>query len=806
MLEYDLSLGLTFPEDPYRGVVTISGLGDEVPLELDASGLDIHSISSGGGPIPFHLDRTNHKLSLDGARPAGQPVTIEFSGRIARGVQTGFFFTRLGDSSAAMTQMEPESCRRLFPCLDRPSAKAVFRLRVTARPDLVVISNGPVRSQSVRDGLREWSFAPTPSMSTYLFFLAVGPFTETETTKDGIRYVVASARGTEAKARNTLRVAEATVRGYTEYYGVPYPLPKLHLVATTDFWVAMENWGAIAGSEGNLMYDDSTPPDLSRFTQETIAHEVAHQWFGNLVTLRTWEDLWLNEAFATFVVPRIQERAHLRQDPWGEFVIRTRRGDGVDSLRTTHAVKPVSVDPAQIFEHADDITYFKGSRLIRMIESYLGEEAFRKGVSGYLRRHQFGNASSQDLWQALEDVSGSSVVATMRAWVERPGIPCVRVRQSGSQLELEQQRFLYLPDAIPESPWPIPLALEVNGVRQPVLFDSRTLTLPLPDDAQVRFDPDRAGYFRLLLEPPLRGRVLRNAMALSPLDRWGLVHDAEAFLLSGEYTLEEFRDTLVAIQPAREAATLREAVESLHDLVRTLWDSPPLCDLARGFCRALLDQIAMHPAAGEPQAIDQVREDAVVTLSLLDEEFGRSLSKRFDGIDREPPSLRRGIATASAKYGSADTVERLLRRARGTDSEGSFTASLALEGLDREDSLRKILDDALDGRVLRSNLFYLVRAVAYNPGGRATWWDWWRANARRLERVFEGSYELSLLLTESLPFVGLGREPEVQAYFEHERFAEAELGARHGLELLKTRTRLRSRVGRASGPAREPTP
>ncbi len=800
VLQYDLAVEVDYPSESFRGRVAISGLSGPAPLELDSTDLTIESVRWKDAATAFELDSKRGKLVLRSAVVPSEPLTVVFSGKVVRGIQTGFFVSGRGERKVLTTQMEPEGCRRFFPCVDRPNAKAVFRLQVTTQPELQVISNTEAESRLLPDGRREWRFSPTPQMSSYLLYLGIGRLEEVEMDEHGTRIIVAAAPGSRAKATNAAKEAAAAVHGYGEYYGLPYPLPKLHLVAIPDFWGAMENWGAISGSDDALLFDETTSPESRRLAQAAIAHEVAHQWFGDLVTMESWNDLWLNEAFATFAVPMVQERTRLREDPWAEFVGQTRRGDINDALMATHAVMPPSIDSVQIQTLIDEVTYQKGSRLIRMIEGYLGEESFRKGISEYLRRHQYANASSQDLWRALESVSGRSVATVMRTWVERQGHPCVRVSQEGPRLRLEQDRFLYLPRDAPSDPWPIPLRLEIDGVQQTVLFDSPSVAYPMREGASFRIDPDRRGFFRVLLEPRLRERMWANAMAHSPLDRWGMLHDAEGFLLSGDYTLAEYNRTLLEVRSAAEPVTSREGLESIRFLRRLLWDEPTFCETARRFCRAVLDRCPTEPQGRGVESIAILREYASAALASVDEAFGRSLVGRFDTIDQEEPALRWAITAASAQYGPPEAVGRLVERARSEDPDAAFLTCVAFEVLRGPESVRRVLDGILDARMRHFLVYFSLRSLAVNPDGRAPVWDWLQKNARTLERRFEGAPDLSHLFSEAIPVLGLGREAEVRAFFAREKFPSGEAGIGRGLENLEVFSRLRSRLA-ASGQA-----
>jgi tricorn protease interacting factor F2/3 len=798
MLEYDLDLELDLATETFRGTLILSGYSPEEAAELDAVELDIESVERAGVPVPFRTEPARGKLRLTLAAGPDRPLRIRYSGHAGVGVQTGLFVSRLRDHKALSTHMEPEGCRRVLPCLDRPDRKAVFRLRLTAAGDLSAISNSPGEVEALADGRRRWTFAPTPPMSSYLLYFGVGPFEEAVDDSGGPRIIVAGPPGSRARAGHTLSVARRTLTALGEYFELPYPLPKLHLVALSDFWVGMENWGAITGGEEHYLFDERTSPIALRFGEQTIVHEISHQWFGDLVTLESWEDLWLNEAFATFVTPRIQDRARLRADPWGEFVMFTSRGDPVDSLACAHPVKPDSVNAAEIMARADFITYFKGSRLVRMIESYVGEEAFRRGLSAYLKRHQFGNARSTDLWRALEESSGRGIVDVMRAWVERPGHPVIRVRSVGPDVELTQRRFGYAPDGASDPPWPIPLTIERAGERRSVLFDRERMVLPGHSAGPVRIDPGRAGFFRILLDPPLRPEAIEGLMSLPPLDRFGFVHDARAFLLSGEYSLDEYIRILLAVRPATDLVTVEEVGQSLHAIGAYLSDDPRFREAARSFCAAQLDRLGEVDRPDEPETNGAQRNWVAWMRVSVDDGFARDLAGRWDAVDDASPSMRQAIATAYARYGPAEAIDRLLACAVDPGSDIAGQACWAIEGLPDPTRVTRFLDATFEKARLSDLFVRVIWGAAKNPVGRPALWRWLPGHLRELERRAQGTYLLSYNLEHTIPLFGIGREAEVRAYFAAERFREASVGIEVGLETLEAVTRLRERIGSAS--------
>jgi tricorn protease interacting factor F2/3 len=794
VLEYDVALEIDFPANSFRGTVEISGLDGTGPVELDSVDLAIEGVRAAGLSVPFELNQKTNKLVIRPATGDLETVRIEFSGRAAEGVQTGFYVSRIGSLKALTTQMEPESCRRLLPCLDRPDRKGVFRLQVTTQKDLVVISNMPSETLALPDDRTRWTFAATPPMSSYLLYLGIGPFEETVDDQGPIRVVVAGVPGKRSQAERTARIARTILRGFVDYFDVPYPLPKLHLVAFADFWAGMENWGAISGSEDMYLLDENASPVNLQFGDEVIAHEIAHQWFGDLVTLRTWDDLWLNEAFATFAVPIVQERTHLRRDPWAEFLMRTHRGDYADSLWSAHPVKPDTYEAAEIMANADVITYQKGARLIRMIESFLGRDEFRDGITEYLRDHQYGNARSDDLWETLEEESRSPVSKVMRSWIERPGHPRITVRQIGPDVELTQSRFTFVPGDRSEPPWSIPLAWTQGEARGSMIFDFERATLQGVDASTLCIDPGRAGFFRLLWSPELRTRVLADLSSLPTLDRWAIFHDGFAFLLSGDYSLDDYLTVLRAASNETDRLTVEEVARSLDLLYPVLWDHPQFHESAREFCRTQTARLSEHARPGEPEGWDVVRDWVFWLGAHIDGDYARSLASRFETVDREPPCTHQAIASAFAREGAPGAEDRLLARARGSDANAAVLASFALGEIQDPGRMVRVLDEALPSIPMASFFVYLLPMAARNPGARPALWDWLARNLRGMERRAIGSPMLSVCLERSLPFVGIGRSAVVTEYFERERFPEAHPGIRRGLEVLEAHERLRKRI------------
>ncbi len=343
--------------------------------------------------------------------------------------------------------------------------------------------------------------------------------------------------GRRESGRYALESGSRILRACEEYYGVPYPLSKLDLIAVAEHaFGAMENWGAISFQETRLLVDSSSSSFAQRDVFETVAHEIAHQWFGNLVTMSWWDDIWLNESFASLMETVITDRIAPVLDPWTDFFLRTAgmaQAMGGDSLRATHPIRVTVHRPEEISQIFDEISYGKGSSVLAMLNRHLGDDRFRAGVTEYLERFRLRNARTDDLWAALERASGEPVSAIAGPWIDRPGFPVVSARIGPKGLELEQRRFSYL-GSHEEDPWPMTMLLDVDGQRQRLRWDTRTLTVPVTPTATIHLNPDGVGFYRVLYDRTLYDRLLTALPSMKAADRWVVLSDLAAFVMSGD--------------------------------------------------------------------------------------------------------------------------------------------------------------------------------------------------------------------------------------------------------------------------------
>ncbi len=794
--QYELDLYVDHAQETFKGTVSAELTDAPDRVEFDALDLDVHAVTVNGAPVPFQVDLERQKLAVSLPWAGSVRVTVAYSGKAQRDLLTGLYVSSFGGSTLLTTMMEPASCRRLLPCFDQPDQKAVFRLRLTTDADLTVVFNSDVQSSSREGSKRTWVFEPTPRMATYLLYLGIGRFEAKEANHGKLRVIAATAPGKTSLAGRPLAMAGPLLDAYAEYYGIPYPLPKLHLVAVPDLWAGgMENWGAIVIPELGLLWDDSTSPAVVRWAVETLSHEIAHQWFGNLVTMQTWDDLWLNESFATFVAYTMEERLRLRDDPWAEFLIRTSPGYFTDSYSSTHPVQMRIQDPSEISQSTDDITYYKGANVVRMLETYLGESTFRSGVAAYLKRFAYRNARSDDLWAALEEASHEPVQRVMRDWVDRPGIPMVRVHRDGSRLTLTQQRFTFRGGAAPELPWPIPMRVRDDGETRRLLFDRESLELTVRTPESYQLNPGRTAFLRIWYEPAERARRIARLAALDPFDRWAFLNDAFAFVLSGDYPLADY---LAAVDQARRATdypSVEDVAGSLRFLLRVLREHRPVEEAAAGFLRAQFERLGPARRTGETDTDAVLRQDIASGLVRADPSFAQSLAGSFDSIDSLDAAIRPAAVLAFARAGGPSALDRLYERVRSAPrQDDAERAAFAMEMLPTEELLRRAVARCMEPGIRTSLIQSIVGSVISSREGRGPAWQWLQANLREFERRAQGSWMLSNLFEHAIPLIGVERGDEVRRFFAEERFPEGSNGIKKGLELLDVAEALRTRV------------
>src|SRR5213594_2884071 len=497
-------------------------------LVLNALELEITEASVDDVALPksaIKIDKEKELLTLallSELKPGDHTLALRFEGKINEAGQ-GLFYMRYQEHGSGATklmlgtQFEATDARRFFPCWDEPAFRARFQLTTVVPENWLAISNMPVESEKkIADG-KEVRFAATPPMSSYLNVFVAGELDLIESRGGPTQIRVITTKGKAELGRYALEATAQILQYYNDYFGVPYPLPKLDQIALPGgFGGAMENWGGITYFESGLLFDQkNSSAETKQNIYEVLAHEMAHQWFGDLVTMAWWDNLWLNEGFASWMGTKctahfnpqweVWLRRNLPRDPTRRVGIAKEQAMEGDARSTTHPIQQPIATEAEANSAFDDITYKKGQSFLRMLESFLGEDVFREGIRRYIAAHKYSNSTTADLWNALSESSGQPFAEIAAGWTEQPGFPVVKVKQEADgKIRLTQERFTANFKNAPPLQWKIPLTYSVIGqAPATLLIMSKTDTLEnIPADRALKLNVRGAGNYRTEYDEP----------------------------------------------------------------------------------------------------------------------------------------------------------------------------------------------------------------------------------------------------------------------------------------------------------------
>jgi len=775
---YELFIDLDFQGLKFKGTLHVK-LKTDLNVVFNAVALDILRVSSDSKSLRYSLkkdDLTIQTGAFDGV------LQVDYAGHITDSL-AGIYSAPYEKSYIVTTHFEAAQARRMFPCVDRPDVKAEFKLTVRIDKDLNAISNMPVESEKPDGDKKLVTFEKTPRMSTYLLYLGVGEF-QTETSKVGNTDIILATTPGKAKlgafAQDDARKA---IEFFNSYYKIPYALPKVHLIAVPEFAMgAMENWGAITFREILLLFDANTSAKMKRRSSMAIAHELAHQWFGDLVTMKWWDDIWLNESFATFMAYKAVDSAHPEWRIWtnffnGEPAVESLAGAmDQDSTENTHPIQVQVTSPDEIEQIFDAISYGKGAHVLQMIEAYVGEQAFREGVRQYLSAHAYANATGNDLWSSIEGASQKPVQKIMSSWIQQPGFPVVTVSKRDGKLTLRQERFLISggPDK-EKRRWSIPVIIEVNDQRKSILVEDTDYEIVIDDLKSLRINPDRTGFYAVHYQG-LDEIVWRSK--LSTYDRWGLLHDTFSFLLSGRTNFNEYLATLTKFERETETLTGQE----LSDQITLLYLLMPskILDISKRIHHGLLE--TFKDSTDEQSSI--LEGTLASRLAVIDPDYAATLGRKFSDYGKTPPDMRLAVATAYAR--STNDLEGLTRKYRESGSDEDrikFLQSMTTFG--NEELVKRALNFAMSGEVKRQDVISVVIAATKNPQVRDMAWEWLKSNVGKLQELYQGTGLLSGVFMSIIPVLCIGRVSEAEDFFAKHAISDAKAGIKVGLEKLR---------------------
>lgn len=758
---YDLALNLDPEGAAFTGRVKIT-LDSKTPtrkITLHSLDLNLTSVVVAGRRLPAAKVVVDPKtetvtLHLDEPLKGRAAVEIEYEGRmneLMRGLYKSRGKNGGRDEAWTFTHLEPTHARRVLPSFDEPAFKARFKLTMTVPEGLTPISNMPRASETVEGGRRTVVFRQTPKMSSYLLAVFAARL-EGRSKKIGKTALTVWASPEQiGQSAFALAAGEHALRYLNAYFKLPYMLPKLDMVAAPDFASgAMENWGAILYRDSSLLIDPKLSSDAAkRRVAEVVSHEIVHQWFGNLVTMGWWNDLWLNEAFATWLAYKIVDAWKPSWKVWDEFDQGKRSPLSIDVLPGTRPVRSEAATPAEIQAQFDPMSYQKGGALLRMIETFIGETAFREGIRAYMRRWQYKNAEAGDLARALEKASGRPVRKMMDGWLSQGGVPLVSVAVAGRVVTLSQSRFSAF-NLKADTQWTVPVTLRyrLKGERKTraitVLLDGPAKTATLPGEAVwVYPNAGETGYYRFELDAPALAAVLARRSELTPVERAGLLNNLWARARAGALPVASFLDALDAFKGDASRLILEDAAAYLktirQELARTPEDRAAVAAFAESFFGARAAALGWDKKKGERAETTLTRPVVLNALAQLapaslDE---KAVTARLKAYLKDPASLDSSLSavvlTAAARRNDPELFEAF--RARLAAPKTPEQKSLMLR------ALAEFSEPALLDRYLAMTLSDEIRAqdawmpfvwLLSNPATRERAWGFVKANWKAL--------------------------------------------------------------------------
>ena len=740
-------------------------------------------------------------------------IDLKFQG-ILNDRLLGFYrsqYTQNGKTKyLATTQFEAADARRAFPCWDEPEAKATFDISIIADNKFTAISNMPIKSKKKIKSKTIYNFSKTPVVSTYLIYLGVGEF-EYLTGKVGkIQIRVITTKGNKSKGRFSLDLGKKLLVSYEKYFGIKYPLPKLDLIAVPDFAAgAMENWGAITFRETILLYDPKTSSTRTKqFIAEVISHEIAHMWFGNLVTMKWWNDLWLNESFATFMATKFVDKFYPEWNLWDQFIEDAMNGAmGLDALKTTHPIDVKVNSPAEIREIFDVISYDKGGCVLRMLENYVGETNFRAGLKKYLSSFKYANAQGQDLWDAIGKASKMPVSDMVNSWLKQPGFPQVEITQNNNSLLLKQSRFLM--ESTPKTQkglWNIPITYGLGKEAKTILLTKKSTTVKSPSGPGFVANLGRTGFYRVKYDDGilLDLKMLVDQKQIPHVDRWAIQNDLFALCVAGKEDIRNYLDFSDAYFDEDSYLPQTNVANNLNFLsLLTFFEdfSDEIHEYTINYFRKILSNLGWEKQKSDRHTDAFLRGFSIFALGKLgDESILEKANLKFKAFLKNPstlhPDIREPVFSLVAWTGNSKTHSQfvtLYKNAKTMEEKLRFLGALCY--FRDEKLLLKTLQFSQTSEVRSQNMQLPIMRIAANPYGKKILWPWLKKNWVKMgKKVGYGNPLFNRIVASIALIADDSMESEIKAFFKKNSTPGTERTQSQTLERIRIHSKFLRRM------------
>lgn len=790
---YDLFLDLNRADKTFSGKVTITGEAKTSKISLHQKDLAVEAVEVAGQARTFTLDKDNEALYIELEAAGPVVVTITYTGKITdnmTGIYPSYYTVDGVKKEIISTQFESHFAREAFPSVDEPEAKATFdlALKFDQAEGELALSNMPEIDVENRKATGVWKFETTPRMSSYLLAFAAGDMQGiTAKTKNGTLVgVYATKAHPESNLEFALDITVRCIEFYEEYYGVKYPIPQSLHVALPDFSAgAMENWGLVTYREIYLLVDENSTA-LSRQTVAlVVAHELAHQWFGNLVTMKWWDDLWLNESFANMMeyvsVDAIEPSWKIFEDFQTSGVPYALKRDATDGVQSVHVEVKHPDEINTLFDGA--IVYAKGSRLMHMLRRWLGDHAFRKGLGAYFEKHQYGNTIGRDLWDALSQASGRDVASFMDAWLEQPGYPVVTAKVENDCLILTQKQFFIGEHEDKGRLWPVPLNSNWQGL--PDTLTTERLEIPnyaalaAQNEGALRLNTENTAHYITDYQGELLDALLNNLSSLDNISKLQIVQERRLLAESGKISYADLLPVISKLANETSYMVVSAVSQVLEGLNRFVDEGSQTEEDYKALLKVLsqsnFDRLGFEKQAGESDEDEMVRQLIVGNMIKADDETAKAQASQIfdkyrDNLEKLPAAIRLQVLVNQIKHHESKELTKLYLDLYVASNDGSFKNALstALSYTKNKETLDELLATWKDKFTVKpQDLSAWYGRFLSRDFTQEAVWTWARENWDWIKAALGGDMSFdSFVISPAMVFKTEKRLAEYKAFFE----------------------------------------
>lgn len=748
---YNIFLDINRTEKSFSGNIAITGEALDNVISFHQKDLTIASVLLDNQNLDFKVDNQQESLSIDLPETGTITLVIEFSGKITdnmTGIYPSYYTVDGMKKEVISTQFESHFAREAFPCVDEPEAKATFDLSIKfdQAADEIVLSNMPEVDAERRKETGLWTFDTTPRMSSYLLAFALGDLQgKTASSKNGTEVGVFSTKAHNPKTLDfALDIAVRVIDFYEDYFGVRYPIPLSYHVALPDFSAgAMENWGLVTYREVYLLVDENSTVKSRQNVALVVAHELAHQWFGNLVTMKWWDDLWLNESFANMMeyvsIDAIEPSWNIFEDFQTIGVPLALQRDATDSVQSVHVAVNHPDEINTLFDPA--IVYAKGSRLMHMLRRWLGDDDFRAGLKIYFEKHQYSNTIGHDLWDALSEASGKDVAAFMDAWLEQPGYPVVTAEVVDDTLVLSQKQFFIGEGQDQNRIWPIPLNTNWTGL--PETLTEERLAIPnfsqlaAQNEGALRLNTANTAHYITNYKGQLLKAVLNQLTELDTTSKLQVVQERRLLAESGEIPYAELIPLLTKLTD-ETSYLVSEAIAQVVDGLDMFMDEGSEAQaefkaLVNRLMQKNYDRLGFEPQVGESDEDEMVRQKAISLMLYADNADAVAKAEEIfdahkENIESIPASIRLSVLANQVKHAETEELVSLYLDCYVKTNDGNFRRQLAaaLSNTKEKATVERILGELKNKDVVKPQDLAMswYRPFLNKDFSQGAFWNW----------------------------------------------------------------------------------